>query len=174
MVMALKPVNTCSTLVRGVLAAALLVGVSACSWNDNRTETMGAVVGGLVGGIIGSKMGKGTGRNVAIVIGATLGAMWGRDIAKEMTSTDKHFSKRTTEDTLEYGKPGQTVSWSNPDSGNSGSITPDQVYANDKGENCRQFETTVSVEGEDRTATGTACKSSDGQWQVIDEPELVT
>lgn len=172
--MAKIPTKSNSTQLRTAMAVLLVLSVSACSWNDSRTETMGTVVGGIVGGIVGSKVGKGTGRNVAIVIGATLGAMWGQDIAKKLTSTDKIFSKRTTEDTLEYGKPGEKATWSNPDSGNSGTITPDQVYANDKGKNCRQFETTVTVEGNERTANGTACKLDSGEWQVVDEPEVTT
>jgi len=172
--MAKTPMKSSSTIFHALTASALLLSVSACSWNDKRSETMGGVVGGILGGIAGSKMGDGTGQNMAIIVGATLGTMWGQDIAKGMTNVDKIYSERTTKDTLEYGKPGETSSWSNPDSGNSGSVKIDKVYANDKGEDCRQFETTVNVEGEDRTATGTACRTSDGEWQVVDDPEVAT
>jgi len=159
---------------RIVVCSLVALSLGACSWNDSRTETLGGVLGGVVGGIVGSKFGKGTGKGVAIVLGATLGAMWGQDIAKGMTDVDKIFSERTTKDTLEYGKPGETASWSNPNSGNSGTITADEAYSNDEGKGCRQFETTVNVEGEDRTATGTACRAEDGEWQVIDSPETAT
>jgi len=159
---------------RATICVLLALSLGACSWNDSRTETLGGVLGGVVGGIVGSKFGKGTGQGVAVVLGATLGAMWGQDIAKGMTDIDKVFSERTTKDTLEYGKPGETAHWSNPDSGNSGTITADEAYTNDDGEGCRQFETTVNVEGEDRAVTGTACRTNDGEWQIVDSPETST
>jgi len=152
----------------------LVLSVGACSWNDSRSKTLGGAVGAVVGGIVGSKLGGGTGRTVAIVMGATLGAMWGQDIAEGMTDLDKKHSQRTANDTLEYGKSGEQVSWSNPDSGNFGTVTPNESYTNDKGEDCRQFETTVNVEGENRTTIGTACRTTDGEWQVIDAPEAST
>lgn len=164
-----KALLTGKTL-RTFVAACLVVSVSACSWNEQRSETLGGVVGGIVGGIIGSKAGKGTGKSVAIILGATLGAMWGQDIAKGMSNVDKVFHERTTTDTLEYAKPDEQVSWSNPDSGNSGTVAAGETYQNDAGEDCRQFETTVQVEGEDRATEGTACRMPDGTWQVLEEP----
>ncbi len=156
--------------LRMAMVVSLVVSVSACSWSKERSKTLGGVVGGVVGGVLGSKTGKGTGQNVAIIIGATLGTMWGQDIAEGMSNVDKLFHERTTADTLEYGMPGEEVSWSNPDSGNSGTVSAGDTYKNDTGEDCRTFETTVQVEGEERTAEGTACRMSDGTWEVVDEP----
>ena len=155
-------------------AGVLVLGASACSWNEKRTEALGGAMGGVLGGIAGSKTGKGTGQKLAVVLGATLGAMWGQDVAKGLSDTDKIYSARTTQDTLEYGKPGETATWSNPDSGRSGTVTADEIYANENGENCRQFETTVQVDGESRAAAGTACKAKNGEWRVIDEPEVTS
>lgn len=168
------PKSLSKTTATTACLVATALALSACSWNEKRTETLGGVVGGIMGGLLGSKLGGGTGRDITMVLGATLGAMWGQDIAKGMSEADKVYSQRTTEDTLEYGKPGETVTWSNPDSGNSGTVTPQEVYANDQGEDCRQFETTVHVEGEERTANGTACKTADGEWQIVDTPEVAT
>jgi len=172
--MAKKPVNSMSVFFRTTICIALGLSLGACSWNESRPQTMGTVVGGVVGAIVGSKLGKGTGRGVTTVIGATLGAMWGQDIAKGMSDMDKHYSERATKDTLEHGKPGERTTWSNPDSGNSGTISADETYTNDEGEGCRQFETTVNVEGDERTATGTACRNPDGEWQIVDDPETST
>jgi len=170
--MAKKTTKSMSLSLHIAVAISLLASLGACSWNDNRSEAMGGVVGGVLGGIVGSKMGQGTGQTVTTVLGATLGSMWGQDVVKGMTDVDKIYSERTTQDTLEYGKPGEQTSWSNPDSGNSGTVSADEVYANDNGENCRQFETTVNVEGEDRTTTGTACRATNGDWRVVDTPEV--
>ena len=161
-------------LLRTTVCATLILGLGACSWNESRSETLGAVIGGITGAVVGSKLGKGTGSGITTVLGATLGTMWGQDIAKGLSDTDKIFSQRTTQDTLEYGKPGEQATWSNPDSGNSGTISADETYTNDDGEGCRQFETTVNVEGDARTATGTACRNANGEWQIVDAPETAT
>lgn len=160
--------------------ASLTFSVTACSSNENRAETVGSVVGGVVGAVagavLGSKVGNGMGKSLAqsmgVILGGTLGSMWGQDIAKGMTDVDKNFHERTTTDTLEYGKPGEKSSWSNPDSGNSGAVEAGETFKNDTGEDCRTFETTVQVEGEDRTAQGTACRTADGAWQVMEEPAV--
>lgn len=153
------------------LAIVGMVGsLSGCSWNDDRTKTIGGVLGGVFGAVLGSKVGSGTGQSVGIALGATLGTMFGQDIAANMSDIDKLFQERTTTDTLEYGTPGEQVSWSNPDSGNSGSVTPGETYKNEAGAECRTFETTVQVDDEDSAAQGTACRMEDGTWQVVEEP----
>ena len=158
------------SFLKACVAVCLVVSVSACSWNEERTKTLGGVVGGVMGGLLGSKFGSGAGRTVAIAVGATLGAMLGQDIAAGMTDVDKAFFERTTEDTLEYGEPGEQATWSNPDSGNSGAVTAGEAYQNDDGNDCRSFETAVQVDGEDRTGQGTACRMDDGSWKVVEEP----
>jgi len=159
-----------SFALRLIMVLVLTTSVSACSWNKDRSGKLGGALGGLGGGVLASKSGKGTGKTALIIIGATLGAMWGEDLARGMSDVDKIFAERTTKDTLEYGKPGDQVSWSNPDSGNSGKVKAEETYKNDQGENCRKFETSSVVNGEDRTATGTACRMSDGEWKVTEEP----
>ena len=162
--------NVASNLVRLATLFAVGVSLTACSWNEQRSETLGGVVGGVLGGVVGSKAGKGTGQNVAIIIGATLGTMWGQDIAKGLSNVDQIFHERTTSDTLEYGEPGEEVAWSNPDTGNSGSVTAGDTYQNADGQDCRSFETTVNAEGDARTAEGVACRMEDGSWQIVEQP----
>lgn len=156
--------------LRAALAASLALSIAACSWNDDRSQAVGGVLGGVFGAVLGSKVGGGTGKSVGVAMGATLGSMWGQDIAKGMSDIDKVFHERTTTDTLEYGKPGEEVTWSNPDSGNSGTVSAGETFKNDAGEECRTFESTVEVEGEDRTSEGTACRMDDGTWQVVKDP----
>lgn len=159
-----------SKMLRLALAASLACSAGACSWNEKRSETLGGVVGGVLGAVLGSKAGKGTGKSVGVALGATLGTMWGQDVVKGLTDVDKVFQDRTTNDTLEYGEPGEAVTWSNPDSGNSGSVAAGEPFKNDTGEDCRTFETTMEIEGEDHTTEGTACRMADGTWQVVEAP----
>lgn len=168
--MASGPHDFTARAMRIAATLTVVTALTACSWNEQRTETLGGVAGGILGGIIGSKAGKGVGRSAAITIGATLGAMWGQDIAKGLSDVDQVFHERTTEDTLEYGEPGEEVSWSNPNSGNSGSVTAGDRYHNADGQDCRTFETTVNSEGEARTAEGVACRQDDGTWQIMEQP----
>ncbi|MEG3617778.1 RT0821/Lpp0805 family surface protein [Magnetovibrio sp. PR-2] len=156
------------------VCALLIASLSGCSWSENRTEEVGTVVGGLLGAVIGSKIGGGVGRDIAMVLGGTLGAFAGHDLAKELTNLDKRFLKQTTADALEYGKPGENTTWSNPNSGHSGTVSANDTYINKNGENCREFETTIHVDGESQTSTATACRSGDGGWRVVDEPEAST
>ena len=156
------------------VCALLIASLSGCSWSDDRSEELGTVVGGVIGAIVGSKIGGGVGRDIAMVMGGTLGAFAGHDLAKELTNLDKRFLKQTTADTLEYGKPGETSTWSNPDSGHSGTVSANDIYTNQNGENCREFETTINVDGENQTTTATACRTENGGWRVVDEPEAST
>ena len=166
--------QTFRTSAKMAVCAVLIASLTGCAWSDNRTEEVGTVVGGVLGAIVGSKIGGGTGRNIAIILGGTLGAFAGHDLAKELTQLDKRFIKQTTADTLEYGKPGETSTWSNPDSGHSGEVSANKTYTNESGENCREFETTINVDGESQTTTATACRTENGGWRVVDEPEAST
>ncbi|PHS78817.1 MAG: hypothetical protein COB59_04985 [Rhodospirillaceae bacterium] len=157
-------------ILRPTAALCLILSMSACSWNEDRTGKIGGAVGGILGGIAGSNVSKGSGRTAAIILGATLGTMWGEDIAHGMSSADKIFAERTTKDTLEYGKPGENTTWSNPETGNSGNVVANESFKNKDGENCRNFETTAHIEGEDRTTSGTACKMPNGEWKVMEDP----
>ncbi|PCI41467.1 MAG: hypothetical protein COB46_03630 [Rhodospirillaceae bacterium] len=158
-------------LLRATATLCLMIALGACSWNEDRTGKIGGAVGGILGGIAGSNVSNGSGRTAAIILGATLGTMWGEDIAHGMSNADKIFAERTTKDTLEYGKPGENTTWSNPETGSSGNVVANETYTNKDGENCRNFETTAHIEGEDRTTTGTACKMPDGEWKVMEDPK---
>ena len=161
---------TTSKALQCAVALSIVASIGACTWNKDRSGKIGGAVGGILGGVMGAKVSQGTGRTVATIIGATLGAMWGEDMARGMTDIDKIFAERTTKDTLEYGKPGDPVSWSNPQSGNSGQVKADHTYKNKEGEDCRKFETTAEVGGEERITKGTACRLSNGDWKVQDNP----
>ena len=56
--------------------------------------------------------------------------------------------------------------WRNPDSGNSGSITPTRTYEIANGQYCREYRQTIVIGGEPQQAYGTACRQPDGTWQT--------
>ena len=46
-------------------------------------------------------------------------------------------------------------------------VTPTRTYKDDSGTYCREYQTTVTVGGEEQKAYGTACRQPDGQWKIM-------
>lgn len=154
-------------ILKVFLACALLV-TTACADIERTTglskdTQTGAAVGAAAGGIISAIAGASTGWIIAATV---LGAVAGGLVADYMTDRDKEMAGATTHDTLENAPTGQTSTWNNPDSGNSGSVTVTDTYQKADGTNCRNFSQTVNAGGETETGTGTACRNTDGTWQV--------
>ena len=62
---------------------------------------------------------------------------------------------------------GQTISWSNPDTGNYGTVKPTREGTKQSsGEYCREFQQTVVIGGDTEEAYGVACRQPDGQWEI--------
>lgn len=146
-----------------VLAAALTL--SACA-NQGPKQTGGSLLGAGLGALAGSQIGDGRGQLAATAIGAVLGAWLGGEVGKSLDEADRLSAGNTTQAALERNQTGMTSTWSNPDSGNSGSVTPTRTYQTADGENCREFETTINVSGQEEVAYGTACRDADGVWRV--------
>ena len=63
---------------------------------------------------------------------------------------------------------GETIAWSNPDSGNSGTVTPVRDGTErESGAYCREFQQTVTVGGRSEEAYGQACRKEDGTWEIV-------
>ena len=61
---------------------------------------------------------------------------------------------------------GQTIAWNNPDSGNSGTVTPVRDGTSSEGKYCREYQQTVVIGGKTEEAYGTACRQEDGSWEI--------
>lgn len=130
-------------------------------------QTVGAATGAVLGGILGSKLGKGDGRLVGTGVGVLLGTLLGSELGASLDRADLMYAQQATE--RAYTAPvGQTISWNNPESGNSGTITPTrQGVSNTTGGICREYTQTIYVGGQKQTAVGQACKNADGTWTVM-------
>jgi surface antigen len=153
-----------------VLASALLAGpaLTACQQvQDNPKQTAGAVGGAALGGLLGSQFGGSTEWKMAATgLGVLLGAVVGSEIGRSLDETDRMRMQQASQQA--YTAPvGQTINWNNPQTGNSGSFTPVRDGYTNTGQYCRQFRTTVTVDGRLEEATGTACRQSDGTWQIV-------
>lgn len=146
-----------------VMAAsvALLALVGAC---DSKQST-GTIVGAAGGGLAGHALGGGW---IGAGVGALIGGLLGREIGKSMDRDDVAKAEQTNQRAMEQNATGESSTWSNPSSGNSGSVTPTtNAYVAQGGEVCREFQQTVSAAGASESARGRACKQADGSWKVV-------
>ncbi|MBM3566006.1 MAG: glycine zipper 2TM domain-containing protein [Alphaproteobacteria bacterium] len=149
-----------------ILAAAVLL--TGCqTMQDNPKQTMGTLLGAGTGALIGSQIGGGKGALAAVAVGTLAGAFIGSEIGKSLDNADKAMAQRTAQTSLESNRTGQTSSWRNPDSGHSGTYTPVSTYRSAGGQDCREYETTVTIDGRTERATGHACRGPNGQWQIV-------
>ena len=130
-------------------------------------QTLGTVLGGAAGGWAGSQIGGGSGKIAAAAAGTLLGALIGSEIGKTMDEVDRQKAARATQTALETNRTGASSTWSNPDTGHSGSVTPTETYRTDDGRYCREFQQTVTIGGETQNAYGTACRQPDGSWEIV-------
>ncbi len=148
-----------------VVASALLV--AACVTDSGPKQTIGTLVGAGLGGLAGSQIGGGKGKLMAVGAGVLLGGLLGSEVGKSLDKADRMYAERNAQQTLETTSVGQTSTWQNPDTGNSGTFTPTQTYQTAQGQYCREYQTTVTVGGKTEDAYGTACRQPDGSWKVI-------
>jgi surface antigen len=132
-------------------------------------QQAGTVLGAIGGGIIGSNVGKGKGQTAATIGGALLGAMAGGSIGESLDRADMMYLNNSTQGALEGTTTGTVSRWINPDSGNSGTVTPTRTFQNSTGQYCREFSQAIVVGGQTQNAFGTACRQNDGSWKIVNQ-----
>lgn len=145
----------------GVIASALVLG--ACEEGRER-EQAGTLIGAAAGALLGSAVSDST---VLIAVGAVAGAYLGGQLGRRLDERDRSYMQSSTQKALATAPAGQTSRWSNPDSGNSGTITPQRNFTNNQGQTCREFQQSITVSGQTETGYGTACRQPDGTWRVV-------
>lgn len=144
-------------IVAGMCAA----GISGCANYQAQQEQTGMVIGGVLGGVLGAQLGGGDGRTAAVILGTLVGAAVGGSVGHSMAETDK----LKTAQALESVRTGVPSSWRNPDSGNQYVVVPTRTYETSAGP-CREYTIDAIIAGKKDKVTGTACRQSDGSWQV--------
>lgn len=158
-------------MLRFVTVLTAFALLSACAYPVGPRESTGTLLGAGAGAVIGSQFGGGTGRVVGAAIGTLAGALIGQDIGRTLDRADRQYMQSTTQQTLETAPIGKTSTWVNPDTGNSGAVTPTSTYKNQDGRYCREYQQTVTVAGKQQQAYGTACRQPDGTWQIVDNSQ---
>jgi len=148
-----------------VLWVSMSLLIAACSGDG---KNMGAAGGAVIGGVVGSKVGGGSGKSLGAGLGAIFGSWLGKEIGRTLDEADMKRADETTQETLETADTGETVSWNNPDSGNSGTATAKSDRQAANGGECRDFESTVTIDGKEEQANGRACRQPDGSWKIVE------
>ncbi len=142
--------------------------LSSCETGQNGVVTRqnaATLLGAVGGGVLGSNVGKGKGRLVGSAVGALAGAAFGNWMGANLDPKDQQMHYETTNRTLESAKTGQQYGWSDPDTGAEGYIVPVRTYKSSH-QVCREYEQTVIIDGRRQTATGNACRTSNGSWEI--------
>lgn len=151
-----------STLI--ILISFVITACASTAWEDNQKAIIGGVGGATAGGLIAAAFDANT---AGVLGGIVLGGLIGGAIGDRMDAADRREASLATHSALETAPSGTSTGWHNPDSGNSGTITPTRTYQAQNGEYCREYEHTVTISGESKQAYGTACRQADGSWQVL-------
>lgn len=153
-----------------VMMAFSIISLTACETLEGRgnKEIVGAGAGAVLGGLAGSAIGKGSGRDWAIGAGVLAGALLGSEVGRSLDKADMMYAQRANE--TAYTAPiGETVSWNNPESGHSGTVTPTRDGYSSSGRYCREYQQTIYVGGREESAYGTACRQPDGSWEIVNK-----
>ncbi len=130
-------------------------------------QDIGTVIGGVAGGVLGHQIGGGKGKTAATIAGTLLGAALGGSVGESLDRADMTYYQQTSQQALESGQTGQSMPWSNPQSGNSGTVTPGNYYKTASNQYCREYSQTITVGGKTQRGYGTACRQPDGTWQIV-------
>jgi surface antigen len=165
-------------MTRRLIASLFLTAfLAACAANGDGTygqagtsspinkQAMGGVGGAVLGGLAGSAFGKGEGRLWTTGAGVLLGALAGSSVGASLDKADQMYANRAF--TQAAAAPvGQQITWSNPETGNSGTYTTTRTGRTASGSQCREFTQTIMIGGQAKQGVGTACQNPDGSWQI--------
>jgi len=150
------------------LVVIIALGFSGCAQTgetirDNPKTTMGGMLGAASGGLIAAAAGGGA---AGIVGGVLLGGLVGGAVGNALDQKDKQMAQQAAQQAFENARTGEASAWRNPDSGNSGSVTPTRTYQAPSGQYCREYQQEIIVGGEPQKSYGTACRQPDGSWRI--------
>ena len=111
----------------------------------------------LLAGCGGNSGAAGPGHNAPVI--PTVEATKSLDDADQAFMTE-HFAKA-----MDNTMIGQTATWTNPSSGTVVRVSPTRTFQREDSTYCREF--TQAIGDKDPAVRGTACRQSDGSWQIV-------
>lgn len=120
------------------------------------TDAVLAVVGAAGGAVIGNRTASAENRTVATIAGAVIGGLIGNEIGEAIDATDRGCVGHS----LEVGRIGQAVNWTNPRTKVVHVLTPTR----DLRDGCRLFTYRAGARGKLVTLRG--CRNADAAWVI--------
>lgn len=154
--------------IPAIFAILLLAAGCTQQGGPGTKQTVGALGGAALGGLLGAQFGSGAGQLAATAAGVVVGGLVGSELGRYMDDNDKQMADRANQQ-AQSAPVGQQIAWNNPDSGNSGTVTPIRDGTTSTGEYCREFQQTITVGGKTETGVGVACRQPDGSWRVVEQ-----
>jgi len=149
-----------------LMIAALSLGACETLQQSGAKQRIGGATGAVVGGLLGSKVGGGSGQLWATGAGAIIGGLLGSELGLSLDKADMIYAANASE--RAHSAPvGETISWNNPETGHSGSVTPTREGYSTASRYCREYEQEIRVDGRRETATGQACQNANGTWEIV-------
>ncbi len=155
----------------------LTLGLSACqsvvtegTGEAGPKETIGLLSGAVVGGTLANQASQGSDNQALFTMAGLLaGAIIGGDIGASLDQLDRQMQRATYEKVMESPLTNQAMTWSNPDSGNSGSVMATRNYYTETATGrtyCREYTQEIMVGGTKQQGYGVACQMPDGSWKI--------
>lgn len=142
-----------------------LFTLGGCETTTTRTSTCELAfmsAGGVLGGVLGHQMGNGSRQAGATALGIGIGLVSGHLAARRACADERAMSTA-----LDNTPDGESTSWQLHQTGDEITVTPQTTFQRD-GQQCREFEMEVLVDGEPRSTTGTACRRPEDQaWTTV-------
>ena len=148
---------------RLLIALLAVVFASCATYEENPKAILGGLGGGATGGLIAAAAGANPGW---IAFSVLAGGLVGGAIGNRLDERDKEMAARAAHQAFENGQTGKPMTWQNPDTGASGSVTPTRTYQIESGQYCREYTQEIWVGGERQQSHGTACRQADGSWKI--------
>jgi surface antigen len=83
-----------------------------------------------------------------------------------LSDADRAFMTRQIDHTLETAPARLPVTWQNPDGGADVTLTVTHMFQQADNSYCRDFTETLATKGHSQTIRATACRRTDGTWQM--------
>jgi len=128
-------------------------GVSSGRCNTDKVLT---VVGAAAGAVIGNRTASSDNRTIATIAGAVIGGVLGNEIGEAIDAGDRACAGHS----LEVGRLGQPVRWTNPRTHMVHTLTPVRDLAG----GCREFSYRPGERAKLLTLQG--CRSAKGEWVI--------
>ena len=82
-------------------------------------------------------------------------------------SQDRTLINLTLQETLEKNQVGESANWANAPTKRRGSVTPLRTFKSKNGQDCRDYQQILSVEGRSYVTFDSACRQADGKWKSL-------